>query len=29
VITDNEGETLCTLVLGTEDAVAEVNGRCR
>jgi hypothetical protein len=29
VITDNEGETMCTLVLGTEDAVADVSGPCR
>jgi hypothetical protein len=29
VITDNEGETLCTLVLGREDAVADVKGPCR
>ena len=29
VITDNEGETLCTLVVGTEDAVADVSGPCR
>lgn len=29
VITDVEGETMCTLVLGTEDAFADVNGPCR
>jgi hypothetical protein len=29
VITDNEDQTLCTLLLGTEDAVVDVNGPCR
>jgi hypothetical protein len=28
VITDNEAEAMCTLVLGTEDAVADVTGPC-
>ena len=28
LITDNEAETLCTLVLGTEDALADVTGPC-
>lgn len=29
VITDNEGEPLCTLVLGKEDAMTDVTGPCR
>jgi hypothetical protein len=29
VITDNEGQTLCALALGSEDAVVDMNGPCR
>jgi hypothetical protein len=29
VITDEKGDALCTLVLGTDDAVADVTGPCR